>query len=406
MAERMVPMDARMAIAAFQLVDDGQVNVSQVCRELGVSRDSYYRYRRRFLAEGWTGMLPQSRRPGSSPGQTASEVEDLVVAKRVQLIEQGWDAGARSIRSRLLRDGVEAMPSVRTVHRILVRRGLVEPQPAKRPRSTFKSFEHPAPNACWQLDGTGWHLGDGTWVCILRVSDDHSRMILASRAAPAETTIDAWACVQTAIERHGAPTMLLSDGGAAFTQRRRGSKSGLSDFEARLRAHGIHPVVSSPFHPQTCGKKERDWQPLKRWLNAQLPATTLPELQRLLDAYDVLFNTDRPHQGIGDQTPAERYGASPKTGPAPGPLPAPCQVTHPLVTTDGRVGLGNDYVICIGAEWTGHRVTVVRQELDVVILNGAQILVRHRIDPTRKRQLSGRDRWTTRRRNRLLSEQS
>ena len=405
MAERMVPMDARMAIAAFQLVDDGKANVSQACRELGISRDTYYRYRRRFLAEGWVGMLPQSRRPLASPGQTSADLEAIVVAKRSQLTAEGWDAGARSIHARLLREGLQGLPSVRTVHRILVRHGLIDPQPAKRPRASFKRFEHPAPNACWQIDGTGWHLADGTWVCILRVSDDHSRLILASRAAHAETAAEAWACVETAIERHGAPTMLLSDGGSAFTQRRRGPKSGLGDLEARLRALGIHPVVASPFHPQTCGKKERDWQPLKRWLAAQPAATTLEELQRLLDAYDALFNTERPHQGIQQATPAERYAASAKAGPANSPLPTPCQVTHPLVTADGRVGLGNDYVLCIGAEWTGQRVTVVRQDLDVVVLRGSQILIRHRIDPSRRHQRSGRDRWSSRRK-RLLSELS
>ena len=208
------------------------------------------------------------------------------------------------------------LPSPRTVHRVLVRAGVVEAAPAKRPRSSFRRFEYDRPNGCWQIDGTGWHLADRTWVCILRVGDDHSRMALATRAAAAETTTDAWACVETAIERHGRPVMLLSDGGAAFTQRRRGPKSGLSDFEARLRALGINPVVSSPFHPQTCGKKERDWQPLKRWLAAQ-PPPDLEELQRQLDAYDVLFNTDRPHQGIGRADPGRALRRHREGTPAP-----------------------------------------------------------------------------------------
>ena len=38
---------------------------------------------------------------------------------------------------------------------------------------------------------------------------------------------------------------------------------GISMFEQRLRTLGVNPVVASPHHPQTCGKKERDWQPLK-----------------------------------------------------------------------------------------------------------------------------------------------
>jgi putative transposase len=395
MAERMVSMEVRLAIAAFQLVDDGQASVTEVCRNLGVSRDTYYRYRRRFQAQGAVGLLPQSTRPAGSPGRTRDEVQELLVRTRLELLAQGWDAGARSIHARLSRQGVEGLPSPRTVHRVLVRAGVIEAEPAKRPRSSFKRFEHARPNGCWQIDGSGWHLADGTLVCILRLIDDHSRMILATRAAPAETTTDAWACVETAIARYGAPAMVLSDGGSAFTGRRRGNRSAMSDFEARLRALGINPVVSSPFHPQTCGKKERDWQPLKKWLAAQPAAADLEQLQRLLNAYDVLFNTERPHQGIGLQTPADRYAASPRATPSDHALPAPCQITHPRVVDGGRVPLGNDYRLCIGRDWIGHHVTVVRDDLDVVVLNGSSIITRHRIDPTRKDQISGRSRGRT-----------
>lgn len=48
MAERMVSMEVRLAIAAFELVDDGQAEVGEVCARLGISRDTFYRYRRRF----------------------------------------------------------------------------------------------------------------------------------------------------------------------------------------------------------------------------------------------------------------------------------------------------------------------------------------------------------------------
>lgn len=338
----------------------------------------------------------------TSPGQTSPELAALIVRVRTELIDQGWDAGARSIHARLERAGVDGLPTPRTVHRVLIRAGLVEAQPAKRPRSSFKRFEHARPNGCWQIDGTGWHLGSGTLVCILRIIDDHSRMIMATHAAEAETTVDAWRCVEIAIARHGVPAMLLSDGGSAFSSRRQ--RGGISDFEARLRELGINPVVSSPFHPQTCGKKERDWQPLKRWLAAQPAAADLPDLQQLLDAYDVLFNTERPHQALAGQTPAERFVATAKATPAPGPVPPPCRVTQPMVRDHGRVDLGNGYRLCIGPEWNGVRVTVVRDDLDVVVLKDAHIITRHRIDPTRKHQRSGRPRG--RRRKRVPSETS
>jgi transposase InsO family protein len=379
-------MEVRLAVAAFEAVDDGTANVSEVCRRLGISRDTFYRYRARIEVEGFSGLLPRSTRPRTSPGQTCPEVVAAIVTARAWLIEQGWDSGARSIRSRLARAQVP-VPSARTVHRILVREGLIESAPAKRPRSSFRRFEHPAPNGCWQLDGTEWALADGSPVCILRVVDDHSRLILATRAAPAETTTQAWALMETAMARHGMPVMLLSDGGSAFTSRR--TTGGISVFEQRVRAHGINPVVSSPRHPQTCGKKERDWQPVKRWLSAHPAARDLLELQRLLDCYDVLFNTERPHQGINGATPAERYQATAKAQPEPGPRPAPISYKDIRVRASGRVDLGNRFQVSIGHHWTGATVTVVRDNLDVAILHDGKLIKRLVIDPNRKSQVSG-----------------
>ncbi|RYZ31342.1 MAG: transposase [Propionibacteriaceae bacterium] len=384
-ARRVVPMEVRLAIAAFAAVADG-TSVTAACARLGISRDTFYRYRQRLADEGATGVLPRSSRPRSSPETTPAEVVAMIVAEHDRLRREGWDHGARSIQARLERAGV-AVPSARTVHRVLVREGLIAPEPAKRPRSSYRRFEHPAPNACWQLDGTQWSLTQGNPVCILRLIDDHSRLILATRAAPGETTEAAWALMETAMARHGRPVLLLSDGGSAFTSRR--TSGGISVFEQRLREHGINPVVSSPAHPQTCGKKERDWQPLKRWLAAHPAAADLAGLQRLLDAYDVLFNTDRPHQGLNGQTPDERYTASPKAVPEPGPRPAPPTTSQHQVRASGVVDLGNRYSVLLGHQWTGATVTVVRDNLDVAILHDATIIKRLTIDPTRKTQPSG-----------------
>nr|WP_246230917.1 leucine zipper domain-containing protein [Mycolicibacterium sediminis] len=51
------------------------------------------------------GLRDRSRRPSTSPGQTSPEIEDIVVRRRKQLIEQGRDHGAQSIVWSLQRDG-------------------------------------------------------------------------------------------------------------------------------------------------------------------------------------------------------------------------------------------------------------------------------------------------------------
>ena len=66
--------------------------------------------------------------------------------------------------------------------RVLTRRGLVVPQPHKRPKSSSVRFEAELPNQLWQADTTHWQLADGTDVEICNVIDDYSRLLVASVA--------------------------------------------------------------------------------------------------------------------------------------------------------------------------------------------------------------------------------
>ena len=43
MDEWVVSMEVRLAMAAHAVLEDSSMTVSEVCRRVGVSRDSYYR---------------------------------------------------------------------------------------------------------------------------------------------------------------------------------------------------------------------------------------------------------------------------------------------------------------------------------------------------------------------------
>lgn len=388
MADLVVAMEVRMRVALLSY-DRTTVTVAEFCRQHQMSRQTFYKYRRRFEAEGVAGLVPRSRRPRSSPNRVPLEQVEAVLSTHDQLREDGWDYGARSVRDRLLSQGQPA-PSDRSVHRILTDHGRVKTSPKKRPRSSYRSFESSAPNGIWQLDGTKRLLADGTEVVILRLEDDHSRMAVGTRVAGSESMADAWALLEETMARHGRPAILLHDGSVAFSGIRQG-RGQITDLEWRLRLLGIKQVVSSPYHPQTCGKKERDWRPLHQWLDARPPAATIPELQLLVDAYDAIFNTIRTHQGIGRLTPQQRYQASPKAEPGPPEdLPTVTHLREVTASARGVVALGpGKHSIALGHAWTGAKITVVRQDLDVVLFCGHTLIRRLRIDPTRARQPSG-----------------
>ena len=56
--------------------------VAQVCRRHGISRETFYRYRRRYLAEGLEALADRSRRPRRSPARMPAEVESEICRLR------------------------------------------------------------------------------------------------------------------------------------------------------------------------------------------------------------------------------------------------------------------------------------------------------------------------------------
>src|SRR5688500_19847630 len=109
-------------------------SVVEVCRRRGISRASFYRYRRRYLEQGRAGLEPRSRRPRGSPGRIAAALEAEIVTLRKR--HARW--GARRIHAQLQRAGMDP-PAVSTIHRALRRNHLVTPQPPRR-RQARKRF--------------------------------------------------------------------------------------------------------------------------------------------------------------------------------------------------------------------------------------------------------------------------
>lgn len=392
-------MDARL-IAAVSGSAEG-LNVAGLCRQLGISRQSFYKWRARYELEGLDGMVERSRRPARSPGRTHPMIEDAVVEFRKRLTEQGLDAGAATIRWHLGQGGRVRPPSEATIWRILARRGFVTPTPSKRPKVSYTRFEADWPNQRWQADHTSWALADGTEVQILNIIDDHSRLCVATVAAPSVTSPVLWDAFSTAGGIWGYPSSCLTDNGLVFSGKLRGYQV---DFEIRLRAAGILPVTSAPFHPQTCGKVERFQQTLKKWLRARARhLTSLAILNTCLKDFAAYYNHQRPHRAIGRDTPYNRWTANPPARPAERPLPAPPPrpVDPAAVRSDHQVhqdgGISyQDHVIRIGAQYPGRTVQVIARAGDHLAIYYRDQLIRTLVlDRTRRYQPSGRKRSPT-----------
>lgn len=394
MAKEVIPMSVKATAAAYALDEHARasINVSAVCRDEGVSRTVFYKYVARVRAEGLDGLEERSRRPRSSPLQTSMEVEELAVRLRKELDDAGLDHGATTIQWHLGQRGdLEAVPSVATIHRVLVRRGLIVPQPKKRPKTALRRFEAPAPNEIWQIDHTDWVIATGV-VKIFNIVDDHSRVLIRSRAVTEATSEQAWTTFCEGAQRWGLPAGTLSDNGMCFSGKLRHVEV---FFEAQLRDAGVRPITSRPYHPQTSGKVERFQQTLKKWLrNRRRLHASIEEFQADLDEFARIYNTERPHQGIGRAIPIERWHATPAAGPSSEPLTHPDWTSKTLHVTVGATGCvrADHFVIHVGIEHRARPAVVVIDKTRAnVFIDGE--LVRHlELDRTRSYQPSGKPR--------------
>ena len=388
---------ARLVITAVTL--EG-VSVAEAARRYGVHRSWIYKLLARYESEGEAAFESRSRRPRSSPNATPPETVSLLRELRAQLVAAGLDAGAETLAWHLAQHH-DITLSRSTVHRILVREGLITPEPKKRPRSSYLRFQADQPNECWQSDFTHYRLTHpdgrpGPDVEIITWLDDHSRYALHLSAHHRITTPIVLGTFTQATDLHGYPAATLTDNGMVYTVRYagRGRQGGRNAFENHLRQHGITQKNVAPNHPQTQGKVERFQQTMKKWLRSQ-PAqpATIGQLQILLEAFQVEYNTRRPHRSLPHQaTPATAYTARPKTGPTTDRT----NDTHDRIRTD-RIGTTGTVTlrhasrlhhIGIGRAHAGTYVRLLIRDLDVTIINltTGEILRELTIDPTRNYQ--------------------
>lgn len=280
----------------------GGERLSALCREFGISRPTGYLWRRRYQQAGsLTVLTERSRRPRRSPGRTVEWKEERVVELRQQT---GW--GAKKLRVLLEKEQGVELP-VRTIHRIIERRGLIRdavhgPAPQR--------FERSAPNELWQMDSKGkYPLPDGE--CHpLSILDDHSRFAVGLYPLSALRTEQAYPCIVATLQRYGVPEAMLMDRGMLWWSTSNGW--GLTWLSVRLIEQGIRLMYGRVCHPQTQGKVERFHRTLGAAMRHQGVPERIEEWGAALDRFRQSYNQRRPHEALGMQRPADRYRNSPR----------------------------------------------------------------------------------------------
>ncbi len=380
---------ARLIITA--VVVEGRTQ-SEAAGQYGVSNGWVSKLMARCRMQGEAAYEARPRTPKNTPQSVPQEIIEAILKIRTQLTRQGLDAGAETIGWHLERRGLR-VPSRATIHRILNRHGKVTPEPKKKPKSAWIRFEADQPNQMWQSDFTHYRLTDGTDTEILTWLDDHARYLLHLSVHTPVTAVAVLASFKATCAEHGSPASILTDNGMVYTSRLagRGRAGGRTALQRHLAISGITFKNGRGNHPQTQGKVERFQQTMKKWLRAQPDQpSTLPELQALLQAFRIEYNTARPHRALGRRTPAAAYQARPKATPCGNTTPHD-RVRRDKIDTTGKVTLrinSHLYKIAVGRAHARTPVLLLVHDLDVRVVHATtgELLRELTINPDRTYQ--------------------
>jgi len=381
--------------------------VREVAATYGVSTSWLYELLARYRREGEAVFEPRSRRPETNPNATPAEVVDLLVRLRKELTDQGLDAGPETICWHLAHHHHITVARA-TVARHLTARGLITPEPKKRPKSSYIRFEASMPNETWQADFTHYRLTrpdgrPGLDTEVLTWLDDCTRYALRITAHHRVTGTIVLTQFRTAVATHGIPASTLTDNGMVFTTRLSGGKGGRNQLETELRRLGSGQKNGRPWHPQTQGKVERFQQTMKKWLRAQpTQPATIADLQALLDTFADQYNHRRPARSLPHRaTPATIYTSRPKATPGDRTDDTHERIRRDRVDKAGKITLrhgGTLYSIGIGRTHARTRVIVLVQDLDIRIIDATtgELIRELTLDTTKRYQSTGRPPGPTR----------
>jgi len=297
--------DRKLLFVADCLREEESMTV--LCERYGISRETGYVLKRRFLAEGPSGLEERSRAPLRHGQATAAEL----VVRLIEARKRWPHWGPKKLLAKLWREDPQlAWPSASTGSEILRREGLSQP---RRRRRRPLTVEQPfgavaAANDAWCIDFKGWfRTGDGRRCDPLTVTDAFSRYLLAVQAIEPVTEA-VQAKMDELFEEHGLPVAIRSDNGTPFASSGAG---GLTRLSARWAKMGIRLERIWPGKPQQNGRHERMHGTLKPEA-CQPPAASVASQQSRFDVFRSEFNHERPHEALGQRQPAEFYRPSPR----------------------------------------------------------------------------------------------
>ena len=275
-------------------------NISKTCRYFGISRQTFYKWVRRYKKQGEIGLSDQSKRPNTSPRSTPSDI-----VRKILYLRKTYYFGPEKISNYMMRyHGIQVAQS--SVHRILQRHNLNRlpnnRRKYERQKTKWKRYEKQQPGHRVQIDvkfleripGTSKRfyqftaIDDCTRIRILKIYDKCNQM----------TAIN---FIDEILKRLPFRVQVIqTDKGAEFQ----------SNFHYYLEDLDIKHVYIKPRTPRLNGKVERshriDDQEFYQLLDKGGIRDDIHLFNDKLREWENYYNFHRPHGALDGYTPYER----------------------------------------------------------------------------------------------------
>jgi putative transposase len=286
-------------------------SITQLSEIYGVSRNTIYKWIKRYKQGGNEGLTAKTAAPLRHPNATSLDIAREIVSLKLKY--KNW--GPRKVMHWLKEHYPDKpWPADSTAANILKKAGLVKARKKrwKTPPYTQPFQECVGPNLVWSADYKGqFKTGDGLLCYPLTVTDNYSRYILGCQALKHPNFIGSQPIFEAIFKKYGLPAAIRTDNGAPFASTGLGGLSCLSVWFIKL---GIKPERIKAGHPQENGRHERMHRTLKAD-TAKPPKANQREQQKAFNVFIPEFNNERPHEALGMRTPAACHQPSLRSYP-------------------------------------------------------------------------------------------
>ena len=302
-------MDEKMKLISDYL--SGEYTITELSEIYNLSRKTVYKWTDRYERQGPAGLLNLAKAPFTHPNATPPEMINYLVALKSRHIY--W--GPRKLVA-WLEDKYpdKRWPAISTAQEILRREGWIK---SRHKRHHTPPYSEPflgskQANQVWCADFKGqFRLGEGKLCYPFTLTDSYSRYLITCRGLYRPTYLETKSQLEKAFCNYGLPEAIRTDNGTPFASVALG---GLSSLAVWLIELGIRPERIEQGRPEQNGRHERFHRTLKEAAISP-PRDTLAQQQRAFDRFRTEYNTERPHEALGQKTPASVYHPSLRSYP-------------------------------------------------------------------------------------------